>query len=778
MFNILDMVWYKCNFRQFARSTLKKMITEKPITSEKEFYDRYGDILIYKCSFEQAYNEIISDAYKTQYDKYGKRYNREIENIFDEIFVKEYASEMVNFHFFLTEGILWCMGGYGSLSDKWGLGALLIAYVLSQHCDLPEYRNIKKLGLLGASPRKIGDKRIGTIRFFNISDISDKTFSNVCKEIIGYNTPKEQALWRDSYGTNVEKQIALYQYHEVEIPKHLKLDVPKRVEIEGVNNALILSNNVGNELSILSNFSKRKEKNRDIYYISDIHFDYDMAILNDKMNNLFEGLKNDFLKNTENEDDYQYINRIENSYFFIMGDTSSDLEHLKTFYCILRDILKQVCGSSEKLYIVLGNHEFVSFDTVENGKYYFNNLAIKENINILLNTFKETNEFIILGGTGFAKYNDEFNANNIICAKNFTREEEIEESNNFYNVYLEALKVSEESKKPLIVLTHYPVKDWLENENTSKNVYYFSGHTHRNNFVNEESKVIIADNQIGYKNKNAKFRKYTIGVLSNPFDYYEDGCYEIKSGQYDKFMRYAGKYYRSSYHIETSLLSESAKFYMLKVYGYYGFFLIDTKKDAKICCGGIVKTINNTKGKDISYFYNRFAAMVKMQLSAFSGYYSVLQNISKEVKKMGLDGKVHGCIVDLDFYNHIMLNPMDGSLTYYYSPEFGYVKTYETFEKLLINSLKDTLELTEYTKILKKYQKIKKENNSLIVQRNIFSNSENSDLEKIQIKGSMYSVSREMNKYQILFESNILTVWDELFLKDTPFELEEAIEIE
>lgn len=55
----------------------------------------------------------------------------------------------------------------------------------------------------------------------------------------------------------------------------------------------------------------------------------------------------------------------------------------------------------------------------------------------------------------------------------------------------------------------------------------------------------------------------------------------------------------------------------------------------------------------------------------------------KALKKLGFEGTIHGLIVDINDTNHIMVNPTDGSITFYYSPDFGFVKTFESFSKQL-----------------------------------------------------------------------------------------------
>lgn len=56
---------------------------------------------------------------------------------------------------------------------------------------------------------------------------------------------------------------------------------------------------------------------------------------------------------------------------------------------------------------------------------------------------------------------------------------------------------------------------------------------------------------------------------------------------------------------------------------------------------------------------------------------------AKELLQLGLSGNIHGCIVDIDYYHHIMVNPTDGSIQFYYSPGFGIVKYLRSFSKVI-----------------------------------------------------------------------------------------------
>ena len=68
------------------------------------------------------------------------------------------------------------------------------------------------------------------------------------------------------------------------------------------------------------------------------------------------------------------------------------------------------------------------------------------------------------------------------------------------------------------------------------------------------------------------------------------------------------------------------------------------------------------------------------------------EQVSGELKRLGFSGNIHGLIVDVNFSHHIMVNPADGSLVFYYSPEYGWVGTFDSFPKLL-EHVKDSEQL-------------------------------------------------------------------------------------
>lgn len=860
MFNIYDIVFYKVNFRSFAQSTIKKCQNQGYVKSREEFEHRFGVIQNEKCHFDGAYNEIISDAYISLIPQNGGLFSRD------------------NFLFFTTEDTLWvCDSKSNSHSGaKWYVTALLIAYVLSQHSNIDEYENIKKLGLVYNGDLFMQTENCHNIETIDIKDISDRVFANICRNCIGYNTDRYDFSWRKSSGTNMDMLVALHNHYRVILPFDISVPIStnlhqiKKLESEQLNPALMVTEQTKLELQNIRteecSFGKTGFRNVFVNYISDIHLEHhiDFAkpikpqivtmckqllgshtrdsiilIAGDtgteiglctmfyhtlKMLEMYKHYKwygkkplvqialseNGAIEKAETKEHMlqNELNaaqvRLKNAakYFKYKGNyeellgiscpeprrekyavIAREYQKLKKFQRQLEDFQERKMEYIENLqqshciskyvpsiFVTLGNHELAAFNTVEEGVTYYRNFFKCEGIGFLHNDIYETKDYCIMGGIGFAKYNEKYNASTLMGARTMSIDDEIKESEAFYNTYLKALAIADAKQEPLIVLSHYPTNDWLPNNEYNSLCFYFNGHNHRNTFVRNGRCNICADNQVGYESKKYLFKEFVIGTIRNPFIDFDDGCYEIAPSQYEKYNHYIGKNIRGTYFIDNALSSGTANLYMIKLVGYYGFFIIDKYKNAKICYGGHVFNIVDSKGKPIDYFFQRFVAMLKAQIGAFGGYNRAQKNIQSEIRKLGFDGTIHGSIVDIDFYHHIMLNPFDGSITYYYSPSYGVVESYSTFSALLENSLKRNLETQKYNEVLKKYEAMQKKN-ALIWKSRV--DTEGSGLQKVSLKGGMYKVSRKMNQFQRLFDSNMLCVWNEAFLKGTPFEVEE-----
>ncbi len=418
------------------------------------------------------------------------------------------------------------------------------------------------------------------------------------------------------------------------------------------------------------------------------------------------------------------------------------------------------------IFVILGNHELSSFNTVQEAVNYYEKFFSKERIIFLHNSGGiygrlVYNQFGIIGGIGFAKFNKRYNALNIVTTNPpITIEDESKESDEFFEVYQKAVMDCKNKCKHLLVLSHYPLEDWC-NIGYDSVCTYFNGHTHRNNSIHQQTIDVYADNQIGYKTKSIKFKACTLGLRYNPFVDYKDGYFEITTTQYINFLGYRGEKIQGTGLIDNKLVGGNAKFYMIKRDNFYGFFLINKNTGTSICFGGVPRKVNTIK--DINYFYNNFTTVVSNYISLLLPLRKMQEQLSQELKQLGMSGAIHGLIVDVDFYHHIFINPVDGKVAFYYSPYMGTVQQFNTFKELLSHIESATLNDTGVSK-LQRYNKMANEN-CLISQLSNNSQNQIGELVKIDIKDSEYTISKWVNQAQRLFSSNILRVWDDELIK-------------
>ena len=450
----------------------------------------------------------------------------------------------------------------------------------------------------------------------------------------------------------------------------------------------------------------------------------------------------------------------------IAGDTSSDFETFKLFISEL--LLKHALNH---YFFVLGNHELWGF---KNKKYneiieiYKNLFSCSTQIHLVYNNIFyymndcwneisqselfdiESSELrkkligskvILFGGIGYAGKNYEFNADAGLYEGTMLRVEEIKESNLFFSLYE---KVTDALiGMNLIVVTHMPLKDWTEDTCGKNGVIYINGHTHKNYFYYNEHKRIYADNQIGYKNKNIKFKKFSVNLSFDLFINYKDGIYNISRNDYEKF--YAG------INEKITFTKEFKKLYMLKKEGVYMFLLQSTSGKLQILNGGSIK---NVVDHDINYFYENINIYSKLLKNFLSKYNKIQKDLAYYVKKIGGNGKIHGCIIDIDYFNHIFLNPLDEKITPYYANSIIDKYVYENLPSLL---------KYECPNLFSNYEKMPNtDSNNLVIYKNKYQLVKN----KTYVSNTeMYKISRIIKGLQFTSEYSIIRLWNDDFIK-------------
>lgn len=510
-------------------------------------------------------------------------------------------------------------------------------------------------------------------------------------------------------------------------------------------------------------------KTCNVYYISDIHLDF-------KIKNKFKKYATELeIRNYISEIIRKMIEKCSydfsgNQYLIIAGDTSSSFYVSSVFY---EELILQTKGKflPKNIICILGNHELWNIDgytenKVESVVKCYADLFEKLDITFIQNElliFNPTKKIIsseqlkimsndeikkeclesqltIFGGIGFAGYNPSFNSSKLIyCFSLVNTEEEKRFTKEFFSLYLK-LKVAVPTKR-MIILSHMPKSDWSDDDYNS-NWIYINGHTHINEYEKNNDRTIFADNQIGYYNEDIVLKKIDFSIKCNIFEYYKDGIYEIDTDTYIRF------YYNMGYRIQCSL--NDGKFLLLKKNNTYMFIYQKNNGKIYILNGG---KYNKLTYNNIEYYYDNLDKYSNLLKKGMNFFYEYINNVSEYVKSFGGSGKIHGAIVDIDYYNHIYVNVYDGQITPYWAESIDYKIVYPSINNLIEHSCPYFLE---------RYNSVNsRENNKLVIKKNDLIVADGMFYEDTR----MYRESRILKKIQYLIDDDIIRIWNDAILR-------------
>lgn len=230
-------------------------------------------------------------------------------------------------------------------------------------------------------------------------------------------------------------------------------------------------------------------------------------------------------------------------------------------------------------------------------------------------------------------------------------EEDTEQSRRFRALHDKLVRCA--GDLPVIVATHTPMRCWSDGR-PNPGWVYLHGHTHIDELVRDaDGTTVIADNQIGYGTGPWRFKAFTHRCVYDPFDGWDDGVYEVTGAQYAEFNSGRGIFARGKVFGEPSVT-------MVKREGAYMFF-VETPRGLRMLAGGR----RYVAAHDLEYYSENLGRYVELVRRAFEPYRRALEGVSNEVRAFGGSGMVHGSIVDVDFFRHIYVNPLDGTVTPY-----------------------------------------------------------------------------------------------------------------
>lgn len=356
---------------------------------------------------------------------------------------------------------------------------------------------------------------------------------------------------------------------------------------------------------------------------------------------------------------------------------------------------------------------------------------------------------LVLGGLGFSGLNPVYNAEFGLYRAAVSTEEDIARSQRFRAVYEKVMSCAANLR--VIVLTHTQMADWSNAQYNPKWIYV-SGHTHQNTFILQpDGTSVFSDNQVGYKPKRWHLNSFTVDVHRyDPFKSYPNGVHRITREQYVEFNRCQG--------IMMQGMKNPGDLYALKFDGIYMFVLEST---SSLCLleGGRRHKLDY----DISYYYENLPEYIEKVRGAFVPYHKALSMISNEVKEIGGSGTVHGCIVDIDWFNHVYLNPFDGKVTPYFAFDMTNKVVFDDMESLLESSPCPPL-LRDGKSMLERFTAMAKEEKLPILSHSIDKGNVLATVPQVILDRSMYEPSRIMRSIQYVFDQNVLRIWNDAVL--------------
>ena len=129
-------------------------------------------------------------------------------------------------------------------------------------------------------------------------------------------------------------------------------------------------------------------------------------------------------------------------------------------------------------------------------------------------------------------------------------------------------------------------------------------------------------------------------------------------------------------------------------------------------------------------------------------YKAYQESIADEIRKIGGSGWIHGCIIDIDYYNHVYVNPVDMTVRSYWASDIVNKLVYPTVPALLKNECPELY--ANYLKLIEG-----EKSNPLAVKQ---TKNEVALLPKEYLETDIYKASREIKKMQKL-RSNVLATW-------------------
>lgn len=228
--------------------------------------------------------------------------------------------------------------------------------------------------------------------------------------------------------------------------------------------------------------------------------------------------------------------------------------------------------------------------------------------------------------------------------------------------------------------------------------------------------------------------------MKRPIDYFHqhpDGIFSLDVKSYKKFYLALGE----TIHCQ----DKGQPIIALKKNQTYMFFAYNARHRLCLLSGGSKKKIDT---KPLEYYYalmDDYCRSLKLFLAQYEQY---LSQLSEQVKSIGGSGRIHGTIIDIDFYNHLSLDPFSGKIIPYYALNTVSLTLYPTIENLLE---------TQCPRLHKQY----------LANPGLIPYSGEMIVKPAEIDPkAMYQASRIMKGLQYATKHNVIRIWNDELAKN------------
>ncbi len=291
--------------------------------------------------------------------------------------------------------------------------------------------------------------------------------------------------------------------------------------------------------------------------------------------------------------------------------------------------------------------------------------------------------------------------------------------------------------------------------------------------------------------KEQKEREYTPTDFRS--DCFEDGIHDISIDDYYTYLLHV------SPDKERPRFPYTERVLFLKNSGFIMFISVSPSGGLSILHGGHIKKLD----KPAQYYYDNLPKYANIVLSIFTPYWEFLERLGKNLRHIEpsiemlqkekyekvkmiqqptdrklisfenyiskhdwdyesaitrFDGKIHGCIVDLDYYNHVYVNPYDGTVTPYFAESMVSKYVYPNLASLIADKRPEMLPgfinwRADASALLSEEKSVQPESMKLLLSDTISVNNE------LVCDTGMYSASRMMRGLQYTYDCNLVCDW-------------------